>query len=199
MRIFLFFCLGFVLSSCDQGTFVKKGKRLKHLTPYSEAGNLQMVVSIPAGTVQAYEYNEQKHRLVQADEADPHQVLDFLPYPGNFGFIPSGDPEVQSDALDVLLLSKPLSRSTIVEIIPIATLLLKAGANKMTKIIAVPRDSSLRVIDATNFATFLIKYDAAKRIIEEWFTHYRGDRGVISLGWKNEAYALDMIKKKKAD
>ncbi|HHB52587.1 MAG TPA: inorganic diphosphatase, partial [Saprospiraceae bacterium] len=97
--------------------------------------------------------------------------------------------------LDVLLLSEALPKGSVVEIIPIAVLLLKDETGTMTKIIAVPQDASLRVIQAVDFTDFLIKYDAAKRIIEEWFTHYRGVHKVISLGWRDQSYALSLAPK----
>ena len=110
-----------------------------------------MVVEIPAGTNKKLEYNAKTNSFPADVLSGEERKVNFLPYPGNYGFIPStimdrskgGD----GDALDVLLLSQHIATGTILEIIPIGILVLEDNGEDDSKIIAVPVDENLRVID----------------------------------------------------
>ena len=153
-----------------------------------------MVVEIPAGTNHKYKYDSDQKKITLEHKPQGEQMINFLPFPGNYGFIPATSTGAEGkEALQVLLLSEALPSGIVVEIIPIAALLLAEDGKPVTKIIAVPKDSSLRILTATDFSEFLIEYDAAKRIIEEWFLHYQRKRNVISFGWRDQSYCLNLI------
>ncbi len=183
--------------SCSDVPIIKKN--YKKLPAITENGAINMVVEIPAGTNHKYEYNSADKafeiELIDGEE----RVVDFLPYPGNYGFIPSTLMEEErggdGDALDILLISESMERGTVVEVLPLGVLLLKDNNEMDTKIIAVPLDTLQNVIGARSYQVFLIEYDAARRIIEEWFTHYKGDRRIELIGWKDENYAWREIEK----
>lgn len=157
------------------------------------------VIEIPAGTNHKIEYHPEAgaFELDQIDGKD--RIIDFLPYPGNYGFIPStlmdkargGD----GDALDILVIGETEATASVLEVLPIAALLLNDDDEIDTKIIAVPLDEEKRIIKATNFQDFLITYDAAKQIIENWFLNYKGFGRTKLIGWENETYAQQEIKK----
>lgn len=197
MRIIFFICLAAAIISCEQGP-VKRHK-IRNADTYSAEGSLQMVVEIPAGTNHKYEYDENRKKILLDQKDGQDRIIDFLPYPGNYGFIPNThldkDKGGDGDPLDVLLLSEALPLGKVVEIIPIGAILLKDNGEEDTKIIAVPKDSTLRVISATDFRTFLIEYDAAKRIIEEWFLHYKGKNQMSTQGWRDANYCVNLVKK----
>ncbi len=196
--ILLLLCTSlFALTSCSESSLRKKS--YDNLPAITEKGTLNMVVEIPAGTNHKYEYDYKQKGFKVEIEGNKQRVVDFLPYPGNYGFIPSTLMEEEKggdgDALDVLLISESMKTGKVAEIIPIATLLLEDNGEIDTKIIAVPLDTALSVIDARSYQVFLIEYDAAKRIIEEWFTHYKGGRQVKLIGWKDESYAWKEVEK----
>lgn len=171
--------------------------RPENVTTFGETG-VQAIIEIPAGTNTKieYDYATQSFKPDQVDGKD--RVIDFLPYPGNYGFIPGtlmkesegGD----GDALDVLVIASQMSTGTAIEVIPIAALDLRDGGEVDTKIIAVPVDSSLRIIQATNFEDFLIEYNMAQTIIKDWFLNYKGLGKVDLVGWKDEKQAMSLIK-----
>jgi inorganic pyrophosphatase len=187
----------FVLCSCSETSIRKKD--YEKLPAITENGTLNMVVEIPAGTNQKYEYDSSSKSFEVEIINNKKRVVNFLPYPGNYGFIPSTLMEEErggdGDALDILLISESVKRGTVVDVIPIATLILKDNDEVDTKIIAVPLDTTLSIIDARSYQVFLIEYDAVKRIIEEWFTHYKGDRQIELVGWKDENYAWKEVEK----
>ena len=199
VRLFLLLFVAFSLAvfSCSE---VQVGKKnYKKLPAITDNGTVNMVIEIPAGTNQKYEYDYEDKDFEVEEINGQKRVVDFLPYPGNYGFIPSTlmeeDRGGDGDALDILLISESMERGAVVEVLPIGALLLEDNDEQDTKIIAVPVDTLQNVIDAKSYQVFMIDYDAAKRIIEEWFTHYKGDGQVELIGWKDENYAWREIEK----
>lgn len=160
---------------------------------------VHVVVEIPAGTNRKIEYRRESGDFVVDRIEDRERVIRFLPYPGNYGFIPStlmdaaqgGD----GDALDVLVIGESRPTGTVLEAVPVGALRLRDRGELDTKIIAVPADASGRVIDVTNFRDLLLQQDAARRIIEEWFLNYKGLGAVELIGWEDEHYAMEAIKR----
>lgn len=191
------FCLAFgaFLAGCDS---VNPGNKINQLPALTGEG-FQVVVEIPAGTNKKLEYQKDgknfRAEMIDGQERRIH----FLPYPGNYGFIPStlmdADRGGDGDPLDVLLISESLPTGSLVEAIPIGTLQLTDRGELDTKIIAVPLDSSLRVFPVSNFQELLLDYDPAKRIIEEWFLYYKGYGITELVGWEDEAFAWREIQK----
>ena len=186
----------FGLSACKQLSSKIDYNSLPALT---ENGGINVVVEIPAGTNHKIEFRKDKKVFENDLENGQIRVIQFLPYPGNYGFIPSTfmDPAQggDGDALDVLLIAEAVETGQVVEARPIATLLLSDNGEIDTKIIAVPIDSEKNLIKAQNFIEFMLEYDAAKRIIEEWFLNYKGLGSTELLGWEDENYAAKEIDK----
>jgi len=163
------------------------------------AEGVNVIIEIPAGTNQKieFDYATESFKVDQEDGKD--RVIDFLPYPGNYGFVPGtlmdkargGD----EDALDMLVLSESLPTGTLIEVLPIAALELVDRGEVDTKIIGIPVDSTLRIIQATNFEDFMIEYNIAQTIVKDWFLNYKGLGKVTMKGWKDEKFAKSEIKK----
>jgi inorganic pyrophosphatase len=179
-------------AACRHAPSSQKIEDYEALPAFTERG-VNVVVEIPAGTNLKIEYDKTRRVFAPNLENGEKRVVRFLPYPANYGFIPStymdSDSGGDGDALDALLICSSLPSGTVVEALPIGALRLKDRDELDTKIIAVPLDEALRVIDAVNFRDFLIEYDAARRIIEEWFLHYKGFGLIELLSWEDEAFA----------
>ncbi len=165
----------------------------------TKTGAINAVIEIPAGTNQKIEFNAENKRFETDQVNGKDRIIDFLPYPANYGFIPStrmdqargGD----GDALDVLVIAPAQPTGTLMAIRPIGVLNLMDGGEIDTKIIAIPADTSLQIIQVDGFEDFLIKYNAGMRIIETWFLNYKGLGQTKLKGWENEQNALMEIKK----
>lgn len=189
--LFLFLIL--VLNACKQQQSDPRS------LPTLEGDYLQMIVEIPAGTNQKieFDYADGSFKVDQIDGQD--RVIDFLPYPGNYGFVPGtlmdkergGD----GDALDILMLGESVATGTALAVIPIGALLLRDRDEIDTKLIAIPADPAKQVIKAKDFMTFALRYDAARRIIEDWFQNYKGPEGVEVIRWEDEKYAWSEVEK----
>lgn len=185
--------LGLFFVSC------KEEKVKYEQIPALTENGINAVIEIPAGTNHKAEYDYDTGEFVVEIRNGKKRVVDFVPYVGNYGFIPSTymDPSIggDGDALDILVISESVPSGTVMEVIPIATLELIDGKEIDTKLIAVPVDTTLRVIDATDFMTFTIKYNAAQQIIQNWFLNYKGPGITEMKGWRDERHAMAQVKK----
>lgn len=190
--IFVLLVYCFFFYSCKTDT------NYKSLPAISNQG-VVAVIEIPAGTNKKVEYKMDRSRFEIDVKDGKERVIDFLPYPGNYGFIPSTHMDEErggdGDALDILVIAESLQTGDTISVIPIATLMLDDAGEIDTKIIAVPADPSKRVMQATDFQTFTIKYNMAQKIIENWFLNYKGLGVTKFVGWKNDRYALQEIEK----
>tara|TARA_B100001142_G_scaffold322969_1_gene372221 strand:+ start:41 stop:646 length:606 start_codon:yes stop_codon:yes gene_type:complete len=190
----LFFCFLplFTLAEVDSKNFTS-------FKTFSANGHLQAVIEIPAGTNKKIEFDYDTNEFKADIEYGQTRIIDFLSYPGNYGFIPStvmskeigGD----GDSLDILVLSQSIATGTVIEVNPIAVLNLIDGGEIDSKIIAVPINKNNRIITATSYEELESKYPNIKNIIEIWFTSYKGKGIVESDGWGNERVAIAEIEK----
>ncbi|PPK85724.1 inorganic pyrophosphatase [Neolewinella xylanilytica] len=171
--------------------------------PSTDGEALNMVVEIPAGTNHKIEYHPGSGYVNDTLADGSTRIVNFLPYPGNYGFVPStlmdksrgGD----GDALDVLVIGESVPTGTQLRVIPIGALMLRDRGEIDTKIIAVAADPEQRTLDVTNFLDFTLGNDAAKRIIETWFLNYKGPNVTELLRWEDEAYAWREVRKWQTD
>jgi inorganic pyrophosphatase len=156
------------------------------------------VIEIPAGTNKKTEYNPETNKFVP-DQIDNHdRIIQFLPYPFNYGFIPSTymDPSIggDGDALDICILSEAIEMKTVTKVLPIAMIQLIDNDEIDTKIIAIPTDDS-KIIKAYSLKELQDNYPAVIENIEQWFLNYKG-KGVIKIkSWQERNKAIAEIKK----
>ncbi|MFK7811413.1 MAG: inorganic diphosphatase [Maribacter sp.] len=188
------FCLLFfsILFACNS-------KEDYYSTPiFSKKGIVNAVIEIPAGTNAKYEYDNTLKDFVIDQENGVNRIIDFVPYPANYGFVPStlsdeskgGD----GDALDILVLSESYKTGTIVEVLPIAILKLIDKEEEDYKIIAIPYDKDKRILDASSYSELQKSYPAVIQILELWFLNYNKKDKALIKGWGNEQEALKEIK-----
>lgn len=194
MRVFGILLISLSLIHC---TSIKD---IYNTPTFSENGSIHCIIEIPGGTNKKVEFNP-KTKTFEIDQRNgADRIIPFLPYPANYGFIPStlSDYSVggDGDALDILLISESLPTGSIVEAIPIGMLKLLDNGEYDYKVICVPSDSNKRIITATTYLQFTETYPAAKEIIESWFLHYdTGGDPLVSKGWGDEKEALEEIAK----
>ena len=94
-----------------------------------------------------------------------------------------------------MLISESINTGTILDVIPIGLLVLKDSNEIDTKIIAVPVNKSLKIINAKNYSELNKDYLILKDIIKLWFTNYKGDGVVKFIKWGDEIDAKVEINK----
>lgn len=164
---------------------------------FSKEGFLQMVVEIPAGTNQKIEYDEDLNDFFIDKIDGVDRVINFLPYPGNYGFIPSTKMDKErggdGDSLDILLISESMDTGTVLNVIPIGLLVLQDSNEIDTKIIAITAEENLRIINAINYSDLNKDYSALQNIIKLWFINYKGNVIVKFIKWGDETDAKSEI------
>lgn len=188
-----------LLSSCSSlGQEGHTASFLHEIATFSPDSVVNVVIEIPAGTCLKTEYDKSSNEFsVERGQDGKLRSVQFLPYPGNYGFIPSTimsqDQGGDGDALDALILSEALAKGDVVETIPIAMLKLVDNGALDYKIIVVPKEPDLQIIKCTTYACLQDHYPAVVSIIELWFTHYKGDNMLEVRGWDDEQSAIREI------
>lgn len=176
-----FFLIIFLLS-CES-------KNVETYPMKSEDGFYHAVIEIPAGTNTKYEFDAETitYEIDQRDGKD--RIIQYLPYFGNYGFIPStlssetkgGD----GDPLDIIVLSESVPQGNIIPVILLGTIKLMDNGEFDYKIIAVPADEQLNVLKVKTLNELKSKYPSVIQIMEIWLTNYDSDTLKIE-GWLNE-------------
>ncbi len=190
LTLFLFFSL--ILAACRT-----EGRVKVEQTPARTQNGYHVIIEIPAGTNLKIEYNKADRKFEPDQVNGQDRIIEFLPYPGNYGFIPStlmdeargGD----GDPLDVLVIASSVPTGSLMEVELLGALKLRDQGELDTKLIALPLEKEDRIIQPDDFQDFLIRYDEVRRIIEQWFTAYKGRGQVEMLGWEDEQFAKQEV------
>ncbi len=176
----------------------KLGKGPKEPTN-SKTGEIQAVIEIPAGTNIKYELNTSSNKIEIDQKDGKDRVIDFLPYPANYGYIPGTKMDENKggdgDALDVFVLSEHLASGTQLDIKPIGVINLKDNGQLDSKIIAIPVDKSQRIMRLDKFSDLVTEYHMAQQILQTWVLGYKGMGKTELLGWEDEKAAKQLIRK----
>ena len=164
----------------------------------SEEG-INAVIEIPAGTNDKIEYDKTTNRFLQDQENGKDRVIQFLPYPANYGFIPStfmdknrgGD----GDPLDILVIAPYQRTGSVMQVRLIGALQLLDDGELDTKIIAIPVDSAKQVISVMDYPDLAVRYQPVLRIIETWLLNYKGPGRTELIGWQDELFARREVEK----
>jgi inorganic pyrophosphatase len=163
----------------------KQMRNFNAIPPFTRE-HVNAVIEIPAGTNKKLEYNLEKKMFLAGQSTDSEQNIDFLPCPGNYGFVPGTylDPIMGGNGypIDILILSESLPTGTMIEVIPLLILYytVDTGINSpvtVPKIIAVPASEGLRIINAVNYEELFDNYPDIVDILTKWFQNYNKDAG----------------------
>lgn len=157
------------------------------------------VIEIPAGTNKKMEWNYDSKQIEQDIEDGLPRVIHYLPYPGNYGFIPNTKMDESEggdgDALDVLVIGESMPIGQAIDILPLGVLHLMDDGEKDDKILAIPADPALQVVSAESFMEFQQNCRACTEIIATWFSNYHPKDTALILGWGDETEARAAILK----
>lgn len=164
----------------------------------SEKQTVNVVIEIPAGDHLKTEYNKEILTFdVELRDGKPRSV-DFLPYPVNYGFIPSTLSDKASggdgDPLDAMLLALRLPTGSTVSALPLATLRLIDKGEQDDKVLLVPADSTLRAVNCGTLECLQTNYPMVIDILESWFLGYKGPGMMVSEGWIGTDETIQLIR-----
>ncbi|WP_299704415.1 inorganic diphosphatase [uncultured Pontibacter sp.] len=165
------------------------------LPTYNGKKQLQAVIEVPAGSATKLHYNRQTRKFEAEQQAGQDRVVNFLPYPANFGFIPSTEINAQKKPLEVVVLSGSVEAGTVLEVIPVGVLQLETNGELDHKIIAVPARPSERTVNVSDYNSFTADYPAVKSILQQWFVYHNQTAKSKFVGWRNEQFAEQEIQR----
>ena len=194
----IFILVTFISCKESSNQSTKKPIDYYHLPTFAN-DTLQAVIEIPAGTNKKIEYHkERKEFIVDSIDGQPRSIK-FLPYIGNYGFIPStySNPEEggDGDALDILVLAESQPSGSVMKVIPIGALRLQDNGASDDKIIAVPAQKELQIFPVEDFESLSIQYPEIRKIISLWFQNYDKKDKLSVLAFNGEDTATAIIKK----
>lgn len=184
---FLFFAGGLYLTACqnDPGTGTEKvatagfGKAPHSLPTYEREGVTHFVVVNTAGSGKQMKYDPEKGKVVPTPGKGP---LRFLPWPANFGFIPTSKTQIPA-----ILVAAAQEANEVVLSRPIALAQVTNNKGVLTPyVICVPIEAVQQTIRPYDYTEFSIDYGPVKNILEDFLFHHQGIGKVESVQWKDE-------------
>ena len=168
-----------------------RSPELQELPAKGEEG-VFVVVETPAGSVEVIRYDP----ATQGFAADSGKVA-FLPFPGNWGFVPSTHipySKGQSFApVETLILGKRLESGALVEVRLVAAVILSEKGRRSLLTLATPVDTALCNMDIRDFPDLAIGYPGVKSGLEQWLRQRKGAHPVEVLDWKDGQFALRFL------
>lgn len=156
------------------------------------------MIEIPAGTNHKIEFDKDLGEFKVDRKNGKERVIKFLPYPGNYGYVPDTEMDVDEggdgDAVDVLIICESLPTGTLIEFVPIAMLKLIDEGELDYKILGVPLNSEMNVLKVTSYAEISEQCPECLNLVEQWFLNYDDDI-MVSQGWATDNEAIKEIRK----
>lgn len=183
------------ISNLDSN-YLKMGMNPQHVLPtFDEDGNVNMLVEIPKGSYNKYEY------ITEANVIKLDRVLfEMLPYPIEYGLIPQTYDE-DNDLLDIMsLVTYPTFPGCLIAVRPIGVMYMNDSGEIDDKILAVPADDF-------RFKHIKTYKDLPQITIDEiqfFWEHYKDlqfkykgqtDKKVVIDRWGDENEAKQVIEK----
>ncbi len=140
-------------------------------------GTYNAVIEIPAGSSIKYELTKNGDEILEQIENGKIRLINYLPYPFNYGFIPQtvlpSENGGDGDALDVIVLGPRAQKGTILKIKPIGTLISIDNNETDSKVIAVSLNET-DLSNINNIRELEENYIGILDIIKIWITNYKG-------------------------
>ena len=162
----------------------------------NEDGTINVIIEIPAGTSQKWEVASDGLSLVREFKGGTPRTIEYLPYPGNYGFIPRTllDSQKGGDggALDVMVLGPAVERGDLIRARPIGIIRLVDRMEQDDKILAVTEGTSFQ--DIHDIDALKSEFPGVIEILDTWWTHAYGQgTDVTILGTGSRAQANSVI------
>lgn len=156
---------------------LKSEKNLVTVMPAKNIdGSINVLVEIPSGTNGKWEVNKETGNLDWEFKKGAPRVVQYLPYPSNYGMIPQTlSPEEiggDGDPLDVLLLGEAVPRGAYVKGKLIGVMYMKDHGETDDKLLAVAEGSPFENVNSVS--ELAEQFPGTLTILQTWFVNYKG-------------------------
>ena len=157
---------------------------------------LQVVVEMPAGTNHAQRYDATQRQFVPERRAGLDHVVEFLPCPGNGGFIPgTAGPTPAARPLAALVLCEAQPAGTVLEVLSIGLVTLDDNGLLRPVVLAVPARPSQQILPGVvSWQDLITRYAGAREVLRQWFQHQGRPGEVRIVSWKDEKAAEQQVR-----
>lgn len=153
------------------------------------------VIEIPSGASEKWEVEHLSGNIKWEFQKSKPRVVSFLPYPGNYGFLPQtlqgtemgGD----GDPLDVIVLSRSVPIASIINVRIIGLLRLLDKGEIDDKYIALPISSD-QFDNVNDISEMFMKFPGVIEIISLWFERYKPGE-IQFIGYEDSNKASEYI------
>lgn len=168
---------------------------LTDFSPQHPDGDINVVIEIPAGTLEKWEVTKPDGKLALEQINGKPRIVQYIGYPGNYGMVPQtllpksagGD----GDPLDVLVFGSSVKRGSVIKAKVLGVLRLLDGGEQDDKLIAVQADSPLYHLNSIE--ELIEDYNGITGIIETWFSNYKGPGKLESNGYADRTDANEIL------
>lgn len=190
-----------VLSCTNFGIVGNEGSSKIHylhdIAAFTEDSLVNVVIEIPAGTNQKWEVNKANGQIEwEYVSSDSFRMIDYLPYPANYGFIPqtllSEGSGGDGDPIDVFVLGPSIDRGTIIGVKIVGIINMLDDGESDSKLLAVNIDKTGLIADSYDLLNR--NYPGVIDIIKLWLLNYKGDYKINILSVNDEAAALRYLR-----
>jgi inorganic pyrophosphatase len=199
-EVFTVFVL-ILLYACDnpgreENTVNGRTNLLHDIVPFTSDSLVNVVIEIPAGTNQKWEVNKTTGRIEwEQITPDSFRVINYLPYPANYGFVPQTLlPEASGgdgDPVDVFVLGSSIAREKIVKVRIIGIIHMLDDNESDSKLLAVNINDS--GFDVHSYEMLIEEYPGVIDIIKLWLLNYKGPDKINILSVNDESEAVRFL------
>ncbi|MEK9657051.1 MAG: inorganic diphosphatase [bacterium] len=158
---------------------------------FKNANNLHnFYVEISAGTKEKWEINKKTGLLEKDQKNGKDRIINFLAYPGNYGFVPqtlSGD----GDPIDLIDLEEFFPRGKFKKIKVIGAILFEDKKDVDYKFIGVSPTGTFKDIQSIN--DLLYERPSVVEILKKWFSSYKKPGEMIYFRYIDKEEALSLL------
>jgi len=158
---------------------VKNEENLNFINDISfinQDGTINAVVEIEAGSVEKWEVNKKGDELIHTLKDNQKRLIDYLPYPYNYGFIPQtlmplnegGD----GDPLDIIIIGPAIKKGSIIKVKVIGTMIMRDNSELDSKVIALAIND-LKLSESNSIKDLEKNYVGLMDIIKIWTINYK--------------------------
>ena len=156
----------------------------------SFSDTLRFRIEIPAGTKQKWEFNDKTGEMEKDYKDGKERIIQFLPYPGNYGFIPetlAGD----GDPIDVIDLDESEERGELKEVRIIGALNFEDKKEEDIKFIGASPNGTFGHIQSIE--QLLMEKPAVLEILKSWFLNYKKPGKMVFYGYISRDKSTQLI------
>ena len=156
----------------------------------SSEDTLRFRIEIPAGTKQKWKFNDKTGEIEKDYKDGKERIIQFLPYPWNYGFIPetlAGD----GDPIDVIDLDEAEKRGELKEVRIIGALDFEDKKEEDIKFVGVSPNGTFRHIQSIE--QLLLEKPAVLEILKSWFLNYKKPGKMVFYGYIDRDESVRMI------